>query len=100
MLVVGSQNSSNSVRLVEVAKDSGAAAAYLVDDATEINEGWLDGVTTIGVTSGASVPEDLVAGVLDWLAAHGFNDFEEVEAIEERMSFVLPREIRPPRTRA
>ena len=100
VLVVGSQNSSNSVRLVEVAKDSGAAAAYLVDDATEINEGWLDGVTTIGVTSGASVPEDLVAGVLDWLAAHGFNDFEEVEAIEERMSFALPREIRPPRTPA
>ncbi|HEY2521041.1 MAG TPA: 4-hydroxy-3-methylbut-2-enyl diphosphate reductase, partial [Streptosporangiaceae bacterium] len=99
VLVVGSQNSSNSVRLVEVAKDSGAAHAYLVDDATEINEGWLAGVTTVGVTSGASVPEDLVNGVLGWLAAHGFGDAEEVEAIEERMSFALPREIRPPRTR-
>jgi 4-hydroxy-3-methylbut-2-enyl diphosphate reductase len=100
VLVVGSQNSSNSVRLVEVAKDSGADAAYLVDDATEIEESWLDGAGTIGVTSGASVPEDLVTGVLGWLAAHGFHDVEEVEAIEERMSFALPREIRPPRTRA
>jgi 4-hydroxy-3-methylbut-2-enyl diphosphate reductase len=100
VLVVGSQNSSNSVRLVEVAKDCGAAAAYLVDDASEVDESWLDGVSTIGVTSGASVPEDLVTGVLDWLAEHGFADVEEVEAIEERMSFALPREIRPPRRRA
>ena len=100
VLVVGSQNSSNSVRLVEVAKDCGAAAAYLVDDASEIDQRWLDGVTTIGVTSGASVPEELVNGVLGWLAEHGFADVEEVEAIEERMSFALPREIRPPRTRA
>jgi 4-hydroxy-3-methylbut-2-enyl diphosphate reductase len=100
VLVVGSQNSSNSVRLVEVAKDCGAAAAYLVDDASEIDQRWLDGVTTVGVTSGASVPEELVGGVLGWLAEHGFADVEEVEAIEERMSFALPREIRPPRTRA
>ena len=100
VIVVGSQNSSNSVRLVEVAKDFGAAAAYLVDDASEIDQSWLDGVSTIGVTSGASVPEDLVGGVLGWLAEHGFAGVEEVEAIEERMSFALPREIRPPRTRA
>jgi 4-hydroxy-3-methylbut-2-en-1-yl diphosphate reductase len=100
VLVVGSQNSSNSVRLVEVAKDAGAAAGYLVDDASEIDPRWLDGVTTIGVTSGASVPEDLVDGVLGWLAEHGYADVEEVEAIEERMSFALPREIRPPRTPA
>jgi 4-hydroxy-3-methylbut-2-en-1-yl diphosphate reductase len=100
VLVVGSQNSSNSVRLVEVAKDAGAAAGYLVDDASEIDPRWLDGVTTIGVTSGASVPEDLVDGVLGWLAEHGYADVEEVEAIEERMSFALPREIRPPRSRA
>jgi 4-hydroxy-3-methylbut-2-enyl diphosphate reductase len=99
VLVVGSQNSSNSVRLVEVAKDCGAAAAYLVDEASEIDQRWLDGVSTIGVTSGASVPEELVSGVLGWLAEHGFADVEEVEAIEERMSFALPREIRPPRTR-
>ncbi len=99
VLVVGSQNSSNSVRLVEVAKDSGAAASYLVDDASEIDEFWLDGVTTVGVTSGASVPEELIAGVLGWLAKRGFGDVEEVETIKERMSFALPREIRPPRTR-
>jgi 4-hydroxy-3-methylbut-2-enyl diphosphate reductase len=100
VIVVGSQNSSNSVRLVEVAKDFGATAAYLVDDASEVDERWLDGVATIGVTSGASVPEDLVDGVLSWLSEHGFADVEEVEAIEERMSFALPREIRPPRRRA
>ncbi|HEY2277387.1 MAG TPA: 4-hydroxy-3-methylbut-2-enyl diphosphate reductase [Streptosporangiaceae bacterium] len=100
VIVVGSQNSSNSVRLVEVAKDFGATEAYLVDDASEIDERWLDDVTTIGVTSGASVPEDLVTGVLGWLAERGYGDVEEVEAIEERMSFALPREIRPPRRRA
>ena len=99
VLVVGSQNSSNSVRLVEVAKDSGAAEAYLVDDASEIDEHWLTGVGTVGVTSGASVPEVLVSGVLAWLAERGFGSVEEVEAVKERMSFALPREIRPPRTR-
>jgi 4-hydroxy-3-methylbut-2-enyl diphosphate reductase len=99
VLVVGSQNSSNSVRLVEVAKDSGAAEAYLVDDASEIDEHWLTGVGTVGVTSGASVPEELVSGVLAWLAERGFDSVEEVEAVKERMSFALPREIRPPRTR-
>ena len=99
VLVVGSQNSSNSVRLVEVAKDSGAAAACLVDDASEIDERWLEGVSTVGVTSGASVPEELVSGVLGWLSERGFDSVEEVEAIKERMSFALPREIRPPRTR-
>jgi len=98
VLVVGSRNSSNSVRLVEVAKDSGAAA-HLVDDASEIDELWLDGATTVGVTSGASVPEELVDGVLGWLAERGFGDVEEVETIKERMAFALPREIRPPRTR-
>ncbi len=99
VLVVGSQNSSNSVRLVEVAKDSGATAAYLVDDASEIDEVWLGGASTIGVTSGASVPEELVDGVLAWLAERGFGDVEEVETVKERMSFALPREIRPRRVR-
>ena len=94
VLVVGSPNSSNSVRLVEVAKDYGAQAAYLVDYAAEIDERWLDGVTTVGVTSGASVPEELVTAVLDKLASHGFGTVEEVEAVEEQMTFALPRELR------
>jgi 4-hydroxy-3-methylbut-2-en-1-yl diphosphate reductase len=94
MIVVGSANSSNSVRLVEVALDAGAQAAHLVDDASAIDERWLAEVRTVGVTSGASVPEDLVSGVLDWLSAHGFSDVEEVEAVEERLTFALPPELR------
>jgi 4-hydroxy-3-methylbut-2-enyl diphosphate reductase len=94
VLVVGSPNSSNSVRLVEVAKDYGAPEAYLVDDAGEVEQHWLDGVSTIGVTSGASVPEELVTAVLDKLAGFGFGTVEEVEAIEEHMTFALPRELR------
>ena len=94
VIVVGSANSSNSVRLVEVALDAGAPAAYLVDDAAAIDEGWLDGARTVGVTSGASVPEDLVSGVLDWLAGHGFGQVDEVEAVEERLTFALPPELR------
>jgi 4-hydroxy-3-methylbut-2-en-1-yl diphosphate reductase len=96
VIVVGSHNSSNSVRLVEVAKDAGARAAYLVDDASGVEASWLDGVHTVGLTSGASVPEDLVDGVLAWLADHGFADVEEVEAVRERMVFGLPRELRKP----
>jgi 4-hydroxy-3-methylbut-2-enyl diphosphate reductase len=96
VIVVGSQNSSNSVRLVEVARDAGANAAYLVDDASGIEQSWLDGVRTVGLTSGASVPEDLVAGVLARLAESGFADVEEVEAVRERMVFGLPRELRKP----
>jgi len=94
VLVVGSPNSSNSVRLVEVAKDAGAGAAYLVDDAGEIDDRWLDSAGTVGLTSGASVPEELVSGVLEKLAALGFGDVEEVEAVKERMVFQLPRELR------
>jgi 4-hydroxy-3-methylbut-2-enyl diphosphate reductase len=94
VLVVGSRNSSNSVRLVEVALESGAGASYLVDDATEISANWLDGVTTVGLTSGASVPEELVDGVLHWLAAHGFADVSEVRSAEERLVFSLPKELR------
>jgi 4-hydroxy-3-methylbut-2-en-1-yl diphosphate reductase len=94
VIVVGSPNSSNSVRLVEVARDAGAGSAYLVDDASEVDERWLDGAITVGVTSGASVPETLVSGVLDKLAALGFVDVEEIEAVKERMSFQLPRELR------
>ncbi|MEU2742516.1 4-hydroxy-3-methylbut-2-enyl diphosphate reductase [Streptomyces sp. NPDC007095] len=94
VIVVGSRNSSNSVRLVEVAKLAGARAAYLVDFADEIEEGWLEGVTTVGVTSGASVPEVLVEQVLEWLSARGFEDVEIVKAAEESITFSLPKELR------
>jgi 4-hydroxy-3-methylbut-2-enyl diphosphate reductase len=94
VLVVGSTNSSNSVRLVEVALEAGARASYLVDFASEIEETWLEGVGTVGVTSGASVPEILVSEVLDWLAERGFPDVETVKAAEERLVFALPHELR------
>ncbi|MFJ2028888.1 4-hydroxy-3-methylbut-2-enyl diphosphate reductase [Streptosporangium sp. NPDC087985] len=94
VIVVGSENSSNSKRLVEVALDHGAEASYLVDDASHVKDEWLDGVTTVGVTSGASVPEELVVGVLARLAAHGFNDVEEVESVGESVRFALPHELR------
>jgi 4-hydroxy-3-methylbut-2-en-1-yl diphosphate reductase len=94
VIVVGSGNSSNSKRLVEVAKDYGAAASYLVDDASFIRDEWLEGVTTVGLTSGASVPEELVQGVLKHLAERGFADVEEVESVQERMRFALPHELR------
>ena len=94
MVVVGSGNSSNSVRLVEVALDAGAKASYRVDYATELQDSWFDGASTIGLTSGASVPEILVNGVLDWLAERGWADVQEVTAAEERLTFALPRELR------
>jgi 4-hydroxy-3-methylbut-2-enyl diphosphate reductase len=94
VLVVGSPNSSNSRRLVEVARDAGAPAAYLVDGAGDLDGTWLDGATTVGVTSGASVPEELVVGVLDWLAARGYAEVTEVTAAEERLVFALPPELR------
>jgi 4-hydroxy-3-methylbut-2-en-1-yl diphosphate reductase len=94
IIVVGSRNSSNSVRLVEVALDAGVAAAYLVDDLSGIDPAWLQDVETVGVTSGASVPEDLVSGVVDWLGEQGFDTVEEVEAVQERMVFALPHELR------
>jgi 4-hydroxy-3-methylbut-2-enyl diphosphate reductase len=93
LIVVGSRNSSNSVRLVEVALEAGAPAAYLVDDASGVEQSWLDDAWTIGVTSGASVPDDLVSAVLDRLAESGFRSVEEVEAVQERMVFALPHEL-------
>jgi 4-hydroxy-3-methylbut-2-enyl diphosphate reductase len=97
VLVVGSRNSSNSVRLVEVALQAGAGAAHLIDYSREIDETWLAGVETVGLTSGASVPEVLVRGVLDHLAERGYLDVEEVTTAEETLTFSLPRELRPAR---
>jgi 4-hydroxy-3-methylbut-2-enyl diphosphate reductase len=94
VIVVGSQNSSNSQRLREVAVDAGARAAYLVDDASEIDEAWLAGADTVGLTSGASVPEELVQDVLDWLAARGYADVDEIETAQEKLVFSLPQELK------
>ena len=94
VIVVGSQNSSNSVRLAEVALEYGAKASHLVDFAQEVQEHWLDGVETIGVTSGASVPEILVKDVLAFLAERGFSDVQTVTAKEESLLFSLPPELR------
>ncbi len=94
VLVIGSRNSSNSVRLVEVALATGAQAAYLVDYAREIDPAWLQGVHTVGVTSGASVPEVLVRGVLDFLADGGYTDVQEITTAEEKLVFSLPRELK------
>ena len=94
VLVVGSVNSSNSVRLVEVSKEYGAKAAYLIDYAAEVKEEWLVGVETIGVSSGASVPEILVKDLLKWLAARGYEDVETVTATEEHLLFAMPPELR------
>ncbi|SBS70164.1 1-hydroxy-2-methyl-2-(E)-butenyl 4-diphosphate reductase, 4Fe-4S protein [uncultured Microbacterium sp.] len=94
VIVVGSANSSNSVRLVEVALEYGAHAAYRVDYAHEIQQSWLDGVETVGVTSGASVPEVLVREVLDELAGAGYRDVEQVRTAEEDLLFSLPKELR------
>ena len=94
VIVVGSANSSNSVRLVEVALEHGAKAAYRVDYADEVKQEWLDGVATVGVTSGASVPEVLVQEVLADLAAAGYRDVEQVKTAEEDLMFSLPKELR------
>lgn len=100
VIVVGSKNSSNTGRLVEVALQSGAKASYRVDNAGEIEETWLDGVSTIGVTSGASVPEALVQGVIDLLISKGWPPAEEETLIEESLSFALPPQLRKRRTTA
>ena len=94
VLIVGSANSSNSVRLVEVALENGARAAYRVDYADEIEQHWLDGAVTVGVSSGASVPEELVRDVLDQLADAGYVSIEEVVTAEEDLMFSLPKELR------
>jgi 4-hydroxy-3-methylbut-2-enyl diphosphate reductase len=94
VIVVGSANSSNSVRLVEVALQSGARASHRIDRAAELQDEWFDGVTTVGVSSGASVPEILVRDLLDALAARGYADVQEVRTATEDLMFSLPHEIR------
>jgi 4-hydroxy-3-methylbut-2-en-1-yl diphosphate reductase len=94
VVVVGSSNSSNSVRLVEVALESGAGSAYRVDTADEMRREWFDGARTVGVTSGASVPEILVRDVVDALAGLGFERVEEIRTATEDLMFSLPRELR------
>ena len=94
LLVVGSKNSSNSVRLVEVALEVGVPASYLVDFAEEVDPAWFEGVSTVGLTSGASVPENLVQDVLALLAEHGFTDVEEVRSAQEKLLFALPHELK------
>lgn len=94
VLVVGSANSSNSVRLVEVALEYGAKASYLIDYAAEVKDEWFEGVETIGVTSGASVPEILVTDVLNDLKNRGYGDVETVTAMEEHLLFAIPPELR------
>jgi 4-hydroxy-3-methylbut-2-enyl diphosphate reductase len=93
LLVIGSDNSSNSNRLVEVSRAAGTPA-YLIDDEAEIDQGWLDGAESVGVTSGASAPEWLVDRVLAWLRDRGATEIEEVRVIEEHMAFGLPRGVR------
>ncbi|GAA3512422.1 4-hydroxy-3-methylbut-2-enyl diphosphate reductase [Corynebacterium pilbarense] len=97
VIVVGSQNSSNSRRLVEVALEAGAKESYLVDYASQVKDEWFEGVSTVGVTSGASVPEILVKELVEELARRGYADAEEVTTTVETITFSLPRDLRLPR---
>ena len=97
VIVVGSQNSSNSRRLVEVALEAGAQESYLVDYASQVKDEWFDGVNTVGVTSGASVPEILVKELVEELDRRGYSDAEEVTTTVETITFSLPRDLRLPR---
>lgn len=94
MIVVGSRNSSNSVRLVEVAREAGARRSERIDYASEIQPEWLEGVETVGLTSGASVPDELVQEVLEFLSGQGFTQAEEERLMEESLTFALPPELR------
>ncbi|MDK6493506.1 4-hydroxy-3-methylbut-2-enyl diphosphate reductase [Corynebacterium coyleae] len=100
VIVVGSQNSSNSKRLVEVALEAGAQESHLVDYAHQVDDAWFEGVNTVGVTSGASVPDILVRELLDYLGEKGYGDVEEITTIVETITFSLPRELRLPRREA
>ena len=93
LLVIGSRNSSNSNRLVDVAR-AGGVASYLIDDAGEIDAAWMEGVKTVGVTSGASAPEHLVDGVCDWFRERGVERIEAFRMVDEDVTFRLPVELR------
>ncbi len=93
LLVIGSRNSSNSNRLVEVAR-AGGVEAHLIDDETGIEEAWIEGIEIVGVTSGASAPEKLVERVCDWFRAHGVEDISAHRVVEEDVEFRLPVELR------
>ena len=100
VIVVGSQNSSNSKRLVEVALEAGAQESHLVDYAHQVDDAWFEGVNTVGVTSGASVPDILVRELLDYLGEKGYGDVEEITTTVETITFSLPRELRLARREA
>jgi len=93
VLIIGSRNSSNSARLVEVARACGTEA-YLIDSVRELEQGWLEGKRTVGISSGASAPEHLVRELLDYFRERGVDQFEEVEATSEDVRFMLPKEMR------
>jgi 4-hydroxy-3-methylbut-2-en-1-yl diphosphate reductase len=93
LLVIGSRNSSNSVRLVEVARDCGTAA-HLIDNAREVREEWLDGVRVVGISSGASAPENLVEELVELFRARGVSDISEYDVVREDVRFMLPKPIR------
>jgi 4-hydroxy-3-methylbut-2-enyl diphosphate reductase len=94
VLVIGSKNSSNSNRLAEVSRERGTPA-YLVDDETEVDPGWLAGAEVVGLTSGASAPEWLVSRMLEWLRSRGFDRVEQAMVTEESVRFALPAGVRP-----
>ncbi len=94
VLVIGSTNSSNSNRLVEVAREHGAAS-HLIDNHTQVRDEWLEGVATVGITSGASAPEELVERLVDFFRDRGAEDVGELRTVHEDVRFMLPKEIRP-----
>ena len=93
VLVIGSTNSSNSNRLVEVAREHGAAS-HLIDNALQVREEWLEGVETVGITSGASAPEELVEQLVEFFRERGADDVSELRTVDEDVRFMLPKEIR------
>jgi 4-hydroxy-3-methylbut-2-enyl diphosphate reductase len=94
VLVIGSRNSSNSNRLVEVAREHGSAS-HLIDNHTQVLDEWLQGVETVGITSGASAPEDLVEGLVSFFRDRGAEEVDELRAVDEDVRFMLPKEVRP-----